>query len=144
MGYSVVSRRVRHMSLGACAAFALVLGGVCSASADFPPKVDHSYPMVQPEYPDTAQLAGEMGDVLVDVYVNANGKPRKFRINKSSGYTDLDNSAAEAVAMWHYVPAVKDGDTTSDWVTLKVHFGPEQQAPQPTPASTTAAPTPQH
>jgi protein TonB len=96
--------------------------------------------MVQPEYPDSAQLAGEMGDVLLDVYVNANGKPRKFRIHKSSGYTDLDNAAAEAVAMWHYIPAIEGGDTTSDWMTVKVHFGPEQQAPQPTPASTTAPP----
>jgi len=140
MGQFVVSRRVRHMSLGAGTAVALILGGICSASADSPPKVDRSYPMAQPEYPDTAQLAGEMGDVLIDVYVNTNGKPRKLRINKSSGYTDLDNSAAEAVAMWRYVPAVKDGDTASDWVTVKVHFGPEQRAPQPTPASVTAPP----
>ena len=143
MGHFVVSRRARHVLLGAGAAMGLILGGVCGASADSPPKVDRSYPVVQPEYPDSAQLAGEMGDVLLDVYVNSNGKPRKFRINKSSGYADLDSSAAEAVAMWHYIPAVKDGDTTSDWLTVKVHFGPEQQAPHPEPANATPQ-TPQH
>ncbi len=143
MGYSVVSRRVRHMSLGACAAaLTLIIGGASAASADSPAKIDHSYPTQQPAYPDSAQLNGEQGDVMLDVYVNANGKPRKFRIKvfQSSGFGDLDNAAAEAVAGWHFIPATRNGDTKSAWTTVKIHFAlpTPPQAASATPASATA------
>ena len=100
----------------------IVMFGNGSAFADSPPRIDRSYPAPQPDYPDTAQLNGEQGDVLVGVNVSSGGKPRKLRIDKSSGFADLDNAAAEAVAQWHFVPAIENGDTTSAWTSVKIHF----------------------
>lgn len=137
MGQFSISRQARQMSLGAVTAMALILGGATGACADSPPKIDHSYPLAQPSYPDSAQLNGETGDVMVDVFVSSSGKPRKFRIHQSSGFADLDNAAAEAVAGWHYVPAIQNGDTTSDWLTVKVHFQPPQMPAQAAPANAT-------
>jgi protein TonB len=134
----LVSGRNRQRALGALAAFALVAGGASTACADTPPKIDHSYPTPQPDYPDSAQVSGEQGDVTLDVFVNAAGKPRKFRIHQSSGFADLDNAAAEAVAGWRFVPAIQNGDTASDWTTVKIHF----ELPHPQPAA--AVPAPQH
>jgi TonB family protein len=134
----LVSGRSRQIALGAFAALALVTGSASTACADSPPKVDHSYPTPQPAYPDSAQLAGEQGDVTLDVFVNSAGKPRKFRIHQSSGFADLDNAAAEAVAGWRFIPAIQNGDTASDWATVKIHF----ELPHPEPAA--AAPAPQH
>jgi TonB family protein len=138
MGQSVVSRRARSVSLGGAVALALVLGGTSSACADSPPKIDRSFPTPQPAYPDSAQLGGEQGDVLVGVNVSSSGKPRRLRIDKSSGFNDLDNAAAEAVAQWRFIPAIENDDTTSAWTSVKIHF----ELPHLEPAA--AAPAPQH
>jgi protein TonB len=74
---------------------------------------------------------------MLDVYVTSGGHARKFRVNQSSGFTDLDNAAAEAVANWQFIPAVKNGDTVSSWTTVKIHF----ELPRPAPANATP---PQH
>jgi len=111
----------RNLALGVAIASIVTLSSG-SAFADSPPRIDRSYPTPQPDYPDTAQLNGEQGDVLVGVHVNSNGRPRKLRIDKSSGFADLDNAAAEAVAQWHFVPAIEDGDTASAWTSVKIHF----------------------
>ena len=130
--------QVRQVALGAITALALVVGNAPTAAADTPAKVDRSYPTQAPDYPAVAQTNGEQGDVLVDVYVGTNGKPRKFKIHQSSGFADLDNAAAEAVANWRFVPAVENGDTASSWTTVKIHF----ELPHPEPAA--AAPAQPH
>lgn len=135
MTQSFSASRGRQLVLGAAAALALVAGNASTACADSPPKIDHSYPTPQPNYPDSAQLNGEQGDVTLDVFVNSAGKPRKFRVNQSSGYTDLDNAAAEAVAGWRFIPAIQNGDTASDWTTVKIHF----ELPKPQPAAAAPA-----
>ena len=127
----------RHVMLGV--ATALVLAGT-PTWADSPPKIDRSYPTPQPAYPDSAQLNGEQGDVLVGVSVGASGKPRRLRIDRSSGYNDLDNAAAEAVAQWRFMPAVENGDTTSAWTTVKIHF----ELPQPVQPANATAPAPKN
>jgi len=111
----------RNFALG-IAIIPIVAFGGGSACADSPPRIDRSYPTPQPDYPDTAQLNGEQGDVLVGVHVSSTGKPHKLRIDASSGFADLDNAAAEAVARWHFIPAIEDGDTTSAWTSVKIHF----------------------
>jgi periplasmic protein TonB len=138
MAHFSVSGRSRQLALGVVATLALAAGGASTACADSPPKIDHSYPTPQPDYPDSAQLSGEQGDVTLDVFVNSAGKPRKFRVHQSSGFADLDNAAAEAVAGWRFIPAMQGGDTASDWTTVKIHF----ELPRPQPAA--AAPAPQH
>ena len=135
---SSIAVRAAHIIGGGALALALVLGSATTCLADSPAHVDRAYPTPAPAYPDSAQIAGEQGDVLLDVYVSSGGHPRKFRVNQSSGYPDLDNAAAEAVANWQFVPAVHDGDTVSAWTTVKVHFELPQAA-QATPAGTPAA-----
>jgi protein TonB len=119
--------QVRQLALSAAAALVLISGSTSTARADSPPKIDHSYPTPQPAYPDSAQLNGDQGDVLVGVKVSASGKPRMLRIDRSSGSGVLDSAAAEAVAQWRFIPAIENGDTTSAWTTIKIHF----ELPQP-------------
>jgi len=111
----------RNLALGV-AIVSVVAFGCGSAFADSPPRIDRSYPMPQPAYPDSAQLSGEQGDVMVGVHVNSGGRPRKLRIDKSSGFAELDNAAAEAVSQWHFIPAIENGDTTSAWMSVRIHF----------------------
>ncbi len=134
----------RDFTVGAGFSLLLLLGAAGTANADSPPKVDHSKPTPQPDYPATAQTGGEQGDVVLGVLVNTHGRPLKIRVNQSSGFVDLDDAAAAAVAGWHYLPAIKDGDTATDWAQVKIHFELPQAA-QALPAATDAAtgsPTP--
>jgi len=133
-----MTRRTRDIAGGGVLALALTLGGSTACLADSPAKVDHSYPNAAPTYPDTAQYAGEQGDVLLDVQVTANGYPRKVRVKQSSGFEDLDTAAIETAANWRYIPAVVDGDTATSWTTVKIHY----QLPQPAPASQPGSPAP--
>ena len=129
-----MTRRGRDIAAGCVLALALTLGGSEVCLADSPAKVDHSYANGAPLYPDAAQLAGEQGDVLVEVQVTANGYPRRIRVKQTSGFRDLDDAAIETAANWRYVPAVVDGDTATAWTTLKIHYA----LPAPTAAAAPA------
>ena len=136
---SSITFRAAHIASGSALALVLVLGSASTCLASSPARVDRSYPTPAPAYPDSAQVAGEQGDVLLDVYVTSGGHPRKFRVNQSSGFPDLDNAAAEAVAGWKFVPAVEGGDTVSSWTTVKIHF----ELPHAAQATPPSAPAPQ-
>jgi TonB family protein len=122
---------MRTITRGAVA-LVLILAGSTPGLADSPAKVDHSYANPPAIYPDSAQLAGEQGDVLVDVRVTASGRLSGVRINQSSGFADLDNAAVETVLNWRFVPAIEDGDTVTSWTTVKIHYALPQTAPPAT------------
>ena len=98
----------------------IIDAGVVSA-ADTPPRVDVTQPRPQ-QYPDSAQLNGEEGSVLVGVYVRSSGRPSKVRIERSSGFSDLDDAAVESVLNWRFVPATRGGDMVSDWTTVNIVY----------------------
>jgi protein TonB len=112
---------------GMTAIVALVLSGLAASAANVAPKVDTSRP-TPVVYPADAQRAGEEGVVLLDVYVAYNGRAQKIDVAQSSGYRDLDNAAVETAANWHYVPALRDGDTASDWSKVQVVYRMPEQA----------------
>jgi len=122
------------MRIGAACVIVLALGAMSPGLADTMAKIDHAYPAPPPVYPDAAQDRGEQGDVLVEVQVGANGRPRKIRLKQSSGFDDLDAAAIEAAANWHYIPAIVDGDASTSWMTVKLHYGPPPPAPPPAAA----------
>lgn len=113
--------RTGFLTGGLNAVAALALSGFAASAANVAPKVDTSQP-TPVVYPTTAQRAGEEGTVLLNVYVTYTGKPQKIDIAKSSGYSELDNAAVETAANWHYVPALHDGDTASDWASVQVVY----------------------
>ena len=112
---------------GLTAIAALVLCGFAASAANVSPRVDTSRP-TPVVYPPEAQRAGEEGTVLLNVYVTYTGRPQKIDVAQSSGYRELDNAAVETAANWHYVPALHDGDTASDWAKVQVVYRMPEQA----------------
>ena len=92
------------------------------AAQNSPPRVDPNYPHPQPPYPDTAQLNGEQGTVVLRVKVGANGRVRNIEVETSSGFGDLDNAAIEGVLRWRFIPAMQDGDTATVWTNITIVF----------------------
>jgi TonB family protein len=107
-------------ALLATAGALLALSG-SAAFAGTPPHVDQSKPTAV-IYPVESQQRGEVGVVAVSVHVRSNGQPDSPAIAHSSGYSDLDDAAINTVMNWHFVPAVHDGDTVSDWATVQVVY----------------------
>jgi len=77
--------------------------------------LDPHYPNYQPAYPDTAQVNGEQGDVVLKVRVNEDGRVRNVEVEKSSGFDDLDNAAVGGVLRWRYLPS---DDSSQEHVTI--------------------------
>jgi protein TonB len=79
---------------------------------------------------------GEQGSVVLDVKISSEGKVRNIKVDRSSGFDDLDNAAIEGVLGWHFVPAMDDGEASTEWTKLTVTYKlPTLPAPpQGTPA----------
>ena len=58
-----------------------------------------------PEYPYQAIREGQEGVVMLDVSLDAAGRPAAVEINRSSGFPLLDRSAFQAVKRWRFDPA---------------------------------------
>lgn len=60
---------------------------------------------VKPVYPQKAKLQGRESEILAEVYIDAEGRPRKVIILKSGGQ-DFDQSVIEAISQSSFSPAI--------------------------------------
>jgi len=115
---------------------AIAFGAGGAYASDTPAHVDTSQANPQPPYPDSADLDGEQGAVLIDVFVRPSGHVTAYRIAQSSGFDDLDTAALQSVLNWKFVPATHDGDPVARWTTVRIVF----QLPQAPPVQPDTAP----
>ena len=75
-----------------------------------------------PPYPDIARQRGQEGRVLLLVQVDSAGKVTGVRVQTSSGYQLLDNSALNTVRKWRFSPAQISGKAAAGEILLPVDF----------------------
>jgi len=76
---------------------------------------------VSPKYPDLAQRAGIEGRVLVKIWVDKDGKPRKAVILKSDA--EIFNQPAQDAAMaTRFTPAIMNKGPVAVWVVIPYTF----------------------
>ena len=63
----------------------------------------------QPVFPSMSKRLGESGTVIIAVYFNAAGVPKKADVFKSSGYDRLDQAARDAVMNSRVTPIQRPG-----------------------------------
>ena len=91
--------------------------------ADIQPTVDASYrSRHQPEYPIQAARQNHQGVVILDITINASGQVVSIRVEKSSGYRELDRAAEEAARKWLFNPGRTNGKATGGVVRVPVNF----------------------
>lgn len=61
------------------------------------------------DYPPVSRRLSEQGTVLLRLTVGEDGSVSGIQIQKSSGYSRLDEAAQECVKSWHYKPATQGG-----------------------------------
>ncbi len=74
-----------------------------------------------PDYSEEARKAKYQGTVVLWLIVDANGKPRDVRVARSLGM-GLDQKAIEAVRLWKFQPALKDGSPVAVQINVEVNF----------------------
>ena len=126
---------LRHVAGGGALALIVSLGAA-PALADSPARVDTSMPTPSPVYSAAAQINHEEGKTIVGVLVSDGGRPLRLRVEGSSGFADLDNAAVQAVANWHFIPAIKNGDTATAWAHVEVQFKMPEVVQNAPPAAT--------
>ena len=77
---------------------------------------------VNPKYPELAQEAGIEGKVILNVYVDENGKVRNAIVMKGVPNTGLDEAAISAVKQWEYKPAKQRGKPVGVWISQIIKF----------------------
>ena len=87
-------------------------GGVSAPRALFAP---------DPEYSEEARKAKWQGTVVLWVVVGPDGRAHDIRVQRSLGM-GLDEKAVEAVRLWKFDPARKDGQPVAVQINVEVNF----------------------
>jgi periplasmic protein TonB len=95
------------------------IGGPASGGALEVPSYYRNPP---PDYPEAARRFKEKGVVMLRAEVDAQGKVTSVSVAQSCGYSDLDESAVEAVKNWRFKPAQIAGFAISTSVNIPVRF----------------------
>lgn len=88
-----------------------------SASADdWRPTV----PNPNAPYPAASRENGEQGEVMLQVLTDAEGRPTRVEVKRSSGYPRLDKSALDTVKRWQFKPLPQTGAVV--WREVPIRF----------------------
>lgn len=76
----------------------------------------------RPSYPPQALRRGESGTVLLQVHVDASGRPEQVQVVQSSRSRALDREAVRAVERWEFAPATRGGQPVASRVLVPIDF----------------------
>jgi len=95
---------------------------IVSGDHVIPASVDAKFHNKEPVYPLEAVRRAEQGTVILLIHVSPDGLAAGVDLLQGSGYVVLDRAARDAVATWHFLPAVKDGQPIAFDMKLRVVF----------------------
>jgi protein TonB len=70
------------------------------------------------EYPKASLINEEQGDVTMSFLVGADGSVVESKVDKSSGYKNLDKAAIKALSACKFKPGTKDGAVAQTWTKV--------------------------
>ena len=76
----------------------------------------------KPAYPRLSRRLNEQGQVVIRVFVAADGSPQQGEIKTSSGFDRLDQEALRTVMHWRFVPGQRFGTPEAMWFNVPVNF----------------------
>ena len=75
-----------------------------------------------PPYPMIARKEGWQGKLILNVFVNKNGKVKNVELLKSSGYKILDNISLQTIKTWSFEPAQLGKRYVEDNIKIPLRF----------------------
>ncbi|BCX72681.1 TonB family protein [Acinetobacter bereziniae] len=76
----------------------------------------------KPDYPRESLQSEEQGEILISVFVGADGKVKEAKVKKSSGSKALDRAASKAFSLCTFKPALKNGEPQDSWYDIPYEF----------------------
>jgi len=86
------------------------------------PKIGVAYMNTPLVYPPISRRLGEEGRVLLTVVISTNGDPISVKVDTSSGFTRLDESAVDQVKKWKFSPAKRNNQPFVSSTKVPVKF----------------------
>lgn len=105
----------KNMSVAAVAALLVSLSSAALA-AEVPATFDAKTCKV--DYPKASLMNEEQGTVTMSFLVNADGSVADSKIEKSSGFKNLDKAAIKALSACKFKPGTKDGAPAETWTKV--------------------------
>lgn len=69
----------------------------------------------RPDYPPAAQAQGAQGTTYLGLLIGTDGVVQETRLERSSGYPQLDEAARAALGACRFTPALQDGAPVQQW-----------------------------
>lgn len=93
---------------------------VSSAPAVFAAEVPASFDSknCKAEYPKASLMNEEQGTVSMSFLVKADGSVADSKVDKSSGFKNLDKAAIKAISACKFKPGTKDGAAAETWTKV--------------------------
>lgn len=70
------------------------------------------------EYPKASLMNEEQGDVTMAFLVGTDGNVVESKVEKSSGFKNLDKAALKALSACKFKPGTKDGAVAQTWTKI--------------------------
>lgn len=70
------------------------------------------------EYPKASLMNEEQGTVTMSFQVSASGDVLDSKVDKSSGFKNLDKAAIKAISACKFKPGTKDGKPDTTWTKV--------------------------
>jgi periplasmic protein TonB len=97
-------------------AFAALLVSGAAMAAEVPASFDAS--KCKAEYPKASLMNEEQGTVSMSFLVNADGTVAESKLEKTSGFKNLDRAAMKSIAACKFKPGTKDGAPAQTWTKV--------------------------
>jgi periplasmic protein TonB len=94
-------------------------------STPAPPKTISGVEYIQrpePQYPPISKRMREEGKVTLRILVNERGRPEKVEVQKSSGFSRLDDAAKQAALSAVFKPYMEDGRPVAVYAIVPINF----------------------
>lgn len=98
------------------AALILTATSAAAFAAEVPASVDAKN--CKAEYPKASLINEEEGDVKMAFLVGADGNVVESKVEKSSGFKNLDKAALKALSACKFKPGTKDGVVAQTWTKV--------------------------
>jgi periplasmic protein TonB len=86
------------------------------------PRIDSRRALSEPYYPPGEIRQGHEGTVVLSLHILADGRVGEVKLERSSGYPKLDESAVREAKRWRFVPGTSDGTPLAMWKQVPVTF----------------------
>lgn len=86
------------------------------------PRIDSRRGLTEPYYPASEIRQGHEGTVLLSLHILADGRVDDVKLDRSSGFQKLDESAMREAKKWRFVPGTSDGTPAAMWKQVPITF----------------------